>query len=163
MSDQTLAWTTSMKPLMENDVRIAVTACAKAGNIQPPGWTKPETAVQDVFSPSTADLGEGASRFPICHPFLLSVVLARADLLRMCPRFKILAGCIPLVLPYTSIHSTKMRFGHIVGRRFRKTVMSRLRCIPNLPKLLPRISSRGTTESPRRIKRKLVQYLEEIG
>lgn len=36
-----------------------VTACAKAGSPEPPGWTRPEVPVHDVFSPSTADLGEG--------------------------------------------------------------------------------------------------------
>ncbi|KAK2614668.1 hypothetical protein N8I77_001474 [Diaporthe amygdali] len=36
----------------------SVTACAKAGQAEPPGWTKPATSVDEVFSPSTMDLGE---------------------------------------------------------------------------------------------------------
>lgn len=40
-----------------------VSACAKAGMAEPPGWTKPEMPVQEAFSPTTADLGEGWSSF----------------------------------------------------------------------------------------------------
>ncbi|KAL1870209.1 hypothetical protein Daus18300_005274 [Diaporthe australafricana] len=36
----------------------SVTACAKAGQAEPPDWTKPATSVEDVFSPSTMDLGQ---------------------------------------------------------------------------------------------------------
>lgn len=45
---------------------VQVSACAKAGNPEPPGWTKPEIPVQEVFSPSTADLGEGLHVFFQC-------------------------------------------------------------------------------------------------
>lgn len=34
-----------------------VTACARAGQAVPPGWTAPATSVDNVFSPTTADLG----------------------------------------------------------------------------------------------------------
>lgn len=37
-----------------------VTAYAKAGQAEPPGWTKPATSVDAVFSPSTIDLGQGS-------------------------------------------------------------------------------------------------------
>ncbi|KAJ4385587.1 hypothetical protein N0V93_010016 [Gnomoniopsis smithogilvyi] len=36
----------------------SLSACAKAGKPEPTGWTKPATPVQEVFSPSTADLGQ---------------------------------------------------------------------------------------------------------
>ncbi|CAN8101995.1 unnamed protein product [Discula destructiva] len=36
----------------------SLSACAKAGISAPPGWTTPERPVRQVFSPSTADLGE---------------------------------------------------------------------------------------------------------
>lgn len=42
-----------------------MSACAKAGNPEPPGWTPPGTPVQEVFSPSTADLGQGSCVFLI--------------------------------------------------------------------------------------------------
>lgn len=39
---------------------VLVTAYAKAGQAEPPGWTKPATSVDAVFSPSTIDLGQGS-------------------------------------------------------------------------------------------------------
>lgn len=36
----------------------SLTAFSKAGQAEPPGWTKPDTSVDAVFSPSTIDLGQ---------------------------------------------------------------------------------------------------------
>jgi hypothetical protein len=35
----------------------SLTACAGAGKLPPPGWTKPAKPVQEVFKPTTRDLG----------------------------------------------------------------------------------------------------------
>lgn len=36
-----------------------VTACAAANKMPPPGWTKPKSNVDSVFSPTTRELGSG--------------------------------------------------------------------------------------------------------
>ncbi|KAF1990522.1 hypothetical protein K402DRAFT_230929 [Aulographum hederae CBS 113979] len=36
----------------------SLAACAKTGQLPPPGWTKPAQDVESVFSPTTRDLGE---------------------------------------------------------------------------------------------------------
>ncbi|KUI54536.1 hypothetical protein VP1G_01897 [Cytospora mali] len=36
----------------------SLAACAKAGNVEPPGWTTPVTPVEDSFSPTTVNLGQ---------------------------------------------------------------------------------------------------------
>lgn len=38
---------------------VLATAYAKAGQAEPPGWTKPDTSVDAVFSPSTMNLSQG--------------------------------------------------------------------------------------------------------
>lgn len=120
---------------------LQVSACAKAGNPEPPGWTPPETPVQEVFSPSTADLGQGS-----CILFLNQdsnpVNQHGLDI-----RKKTLAVCTPSVRQYMSILCMRMRFEHIGSRVSGRTMRSRRHCMPNLPRSLPRISTPGIMRS----------------
>ncbi|PSR81431.1 hypothetical protein BD289DRAFT_462123 [Coniella lustricola] len=50
--------TSTVAVVTGGEALASLTACAKLGVTEPRGWTKPETPVHDVFSPSTADLGQ---------------------------------------------------------------------------------------------------------
>jgi hypothetical protein len=57
-----------------------VSACAAAGKLPPPGWSKPEQNVESVFSPTTRELGDSTSKPNLKIGELWALLNQRSDL-----------------------------------------------------------------------------------